>query len=119
MVRLRTAQTALMPARTEQEIVTAGDRDVPISNPHKILFPEAGYTKLDLVRYYLAVASGALKAAGGRPNVLVRYPNGVGGEFFYQKRAPSSRPSWIEVVSLHFPSGRTAEEVVPRDGAAL
>jgi DNA ligase D-like protein (predicted polymerase) len=94
-------------------------RDVPISNPGKLLFPDAGHTKLDLVRYYLAVSDGALRAAGNRPNVLVRYPNGVGGEFFYQKRAPQSRPSWIDVVALQFPSGRTAEEVVPRDDAAL
>ena len=85
----------------------------------KVLFPEAGYTKLDLVNYYLAVAEGALRGAGGRPNVLVRYPNGLGEEFFYQKRAPDSRPEWIEVVALKFPSGRTAEEVVPRDAAAL
>ena len=90
-----------------------------ISNPGKVLFPEAGYTKLDLVNYYLAVAEGALRGAGGRPNVLVRYPNGIGEEFFYQKRAPESRPDWIEVVALKFPSGRTAEEVVPRDAAAL
>jgi DNA ligase D-like protein (predicted polymerase) len=84
-----------------------------------VLFPQAGHTKLDLVRYYLAVADGALRGSGGRPNVLVRYPNGIEGEFFYQKRAPQSRPSWIETVSLRFPSGRTAEEVVPRDAAAL
>jgi DNA ligase D-like protein (predicted polymerase) len=84
-----------------------------------VLFPEAGFTKLDLVRYYLAVAGPALRGAGGRPNVLVRYPNGVGGEFFFQKRAPESRLPWIEVVSLSFPSGRTAEEVVPRDAGAL
>jgi DNA ligase D-like protein (predicted polymerase) len=84
-----------------------------------MLFPQAGYTKLDLVRYYLTVAEGALRGAGGRPNVLVRYPDGVGGEFFFQKRAPQSRPEWIEVVSLRFPSGRSAEEVVPRDAAAL
>ena len=108
-----------MPSDADSEILTVDGREVAVSNPQKILFPEAGYTKLDLARYYLAVARGALRAAGGRPNVLVRYPNGVGGEFFFQKRAPSSRPSWIEVVSLHFPSGRTAEEVVPRDGAAL
>jgi len=71
------------------------------------------------VRYYLAVAAGALRGAGDRPNVLVRYPNGIAGEFFYQKRAPESRPTWIEVVTLSFPSGRTAEEMVPRDAAAL
>ena len=84
-----------------------------------MLFPKPEHTKLDLVRYYLAVAEGALRGAGGRPNVLVRYPNGIGEEFFFQKRAPTSRPPWIEVVSLRFPSGRSAEEVVPRDAAAL
>jgi DNA ligase D-like protein (predicted polymerase) len=108
-----------MPTSTEREVVTAAGRDVLVSNPRKILFPEAGITKLDLVRYYLAVADGALRAAGGRPNMLVRYPNGIGGEYFYQKRAPGSRPDWVEVVSLSFPSGRTADEVVPRDAAAL
>ena len=96
-----------------------GGREVSISNPHKVLFPGPKHTKLDLVRYYLAVAEGALRGAGGRPNVLVRYPNGIGDQFFYQKRAPASRPPWIEVVSLRFPSGRRAEEVVPRDAAAL
>jgi DNA ligase D-like protein (predicted polymerase) len=101
------------------ERLTIDGREVSISNPQKVLFPEAGHTKLDLVRYYLAVADGALRGAGGRPNVLVRYPNGVGQEFFYQKRAPASRPEWIEVVSLKFPSGRTAEEVVPRNAADL
>jgi bifunctional non-homologous end joining protein LigD len=94
-------------------------REVAISNPGKVLFPEANYTKLDLARYYLAVADGALRGAGGRPNVLVRYPDGIEGEFFYQKRAPSARPDWIEVATIRFPSGRTAEEVVPRDAAAL
>jgi len=101
------------------EVVAAGGRDVAISNPHKVLFPKAGCTKLDLVRYYLAVAEGALRGSGGRPNMLVRYPNGIDGEFFYQKRAPESRPEWIEVVTLRFPSGRSADEVVPRDAAAL
>jgi DNA ligase D-like protein (predicted polymerase) len=107
-----------VPAK-EQEALAIGGREVIVSNPHKVLFPAAGHTKLDLVRYYLAVADGALRGAGGRPNVLVRYPNGIGDEFFYQKRAPQSRPEWIEVVTLSFPSGRTAEEVVPRDPAAL
>jgi len=106
-------------AKPAQEILEAGDREVPISNPAKVLFPTTGHTKLDLARYYLSVAGGALRAAGGRPNVLVRYPNGIEGEFFYQKRAPESRPPWIEVVSLRFPSGRSADEVVPRDAAAL
>ena len=108
-----------MPKADEREVLDCGGREVTVTNPRKVLFPDAGVTKLDLARYYLAVADGALRGAGGRPNVLVRYPNGIGGEFFYQKRAPESRPDWIEVVSLHFPSGRTAEEVVPRDAAAL
>jgi DNA ligase D-like protein (predicted polymerase) len=101
------------------ETLRVNGRDIAISNPQKVLFPKPGYTKLDVARYYLAVADGALRGAGGRPNVLVRYPNGIDGEFFYQKRAPQSRPDWIEVVALSFPSGRTAEEVVPRDAAAL
>jgi DNA ligase D-like protein (predicted polymerase) len=105
--------------RTEHETLRVAGREVPNSNPAKVLFPDAGHTNLDLARYYLAVADGALRAAGNRPNVLVRYPNGVDGDFFYQKRAPTSRPDWIEVVTLSFPSGRTAEEVVPRDAAAL
>ncbi len=105
--------------RDAAEILVVEGREVSISNPHKILFPAAGHSKLDLVRYYLAVADGALRGAGGRPTMLVRYPDGIASQSFYQKRAPTSRPPWIEVVSLRFPSGRSADEVVPRDGAAL
>jgi DNA ligase D-like protein (predicted polymerase) len=108
-----------MPSPPEQELLAVAGREVAISNPRKVLFPQAGFTKLDLARYYIAVAEGALQGAGGRPNVLVRYPNGIGGEFFFQKRAPQSRPPWIDVVALRFPSGRSAEEVVPRDAATL
>src|SRR4030095_15600036 len=108
-----------MPKTAERELLVVDGREISISNPRKALFPDAGYTKLDLVRYYLAVAAGALRGAGGRPNVLVRYPNGIADEFFFQKRAPESRPPWIEVVALRFPSGRTAGEGVPRDGATL
>ena len=108
-----------MARKEEREVLRIGDREVSISHPGKLLFPKAGHTKLDVVRYYLAVAEGALRGAGGRPNMLVRYPDGVEGEFFYQKRAPKSRPGWVEVVELRFPSGRAAEEVVPRDAAAL
>jgi bifunctional non-homologous end joining protein LigD len=103
----------------DHELLVVEGREISISNPRKVLFPKPRYTKLDLARYYLAVAEGALRGAGGRPNMLVRYPDGIGGEFFYQKRAPRSRPPWIEVVSLRFPSGRSADEVVPRDAAAL
>ena len=108
-----------MASKAEPHVLEVAGREVSISNPGKVLFPQSGYTKLDLARYYLAVADGALRGSGGRPNVLVRYPNGVGEEFFYQKRAPAARPDWIEVVALKFPSGRSAEEVVPRDAAAL
>jgi DNA ligase D-like protein (predicted polymerase) len=96
-----------------------GGYEVTISNPAKVLFPKPKYTKLDLVNYYLAVADGALRGAGGRPNMLVRFPNGIDAPSFYQKRAPDSRPPWIEVVTLRFPSGRTADEVVPRTPASL
>jgi DNA ligase D-like protein (predicted polymerase) len=108
-----------MPSRAERTVVEAAGRQVTVTNPRKVYFPEAGITKLEVVHYYLAVAEGALRGAGGRPNVLVRYADGIHGEFFYQKRAPEARPDWIEVVALRFPSGRTAEEVVPRDAAAL
>ncbi len=108
-----------MAGRGDHEILTVAGREIAISNPGKVLFPEAGHTKLDLARYYLAVSPGAMRSAGNRPNVLVRYPDGIHGEFFYQKRAPESRPPWVEVVSLQFPSGRTAEEVVPRDASTF
>src|SRR4051812_2487795 len=107
------------PAKVDEVLVVAGDREVAVSNPGKVYFPEAGITKIEVVRYYLAVAEGALRGAGGRPNVLVRYADGIHGEFFYQKRAPAARPDWIETVALSFPSGRAAEEVVPRDAPAL
>ena len=96
-----------------------GGQEVTVSNPDKVLFPKPKYTKLDLANYYLAVSEGALRGAGGRPNMLVRFPNGIGAPSFYQKRAPEARPPWIEVVTLRFPSGRTADEVVPRDAASL
>ena len=100
-------------------LLVVDGHEIAISNPDKVLFPTPRYTKLDLARYYLAVAEGALRGAGGRPNMLVRFPNGIGAESFYQKRAPEARPPWIEVVTLRFPSGRTADEVVPRDAASL
>ena len=101
------------------EIIEVNGREVAITNPAKVLFPAAKITKLDIARYYVAVADGALRGAGGRPNMLVRYPNGIDSEFFFQKRAPEKRPDWLEVVELKFPSGRSAEELVPRDAAAL
>jgi len=108
-----------VPSASESTTRAIDGHEVTVSNPAKVLFPKAKYTKLDLVDYYLAVAEGALRGAGGRPNMLVRFPNGIGAPSFYQKRAPESRPPWIDVVTLRFPSGRTADEVVPRTPAAL
>ncbi|MGV3569019.1 MAG: non-homologous end-joining DNA ligase [Ramlibacter sp.] len=96
-----------------------GGREVVITSPGKLLIPEAKVRKIDLVEYYLAVAEGALRGACGRPCVLVRYPNGIGEDFFFQKRAPAKRPDWLEVAQIRFPSGRSAEEVVPRHAADL
>ena len=104
---------------TRKELITVAGREVTISNPDKVYFPEAGYTKRDLVAYYLAVADGALRGVAGRPMALKRFVEGAAGDFFFQKRAPTSRPEWIETVELSFPSGRTADEVVVRDAAQL
>ena len=108
-----------MAAAKDQVTLGIGGREVVVTHPGKLLVPEAKVSKLDLVNYYVAVAEGALRGAGGRPCVLVRYPNGIGEEFFFQKRAPSSRPEGLEVAEIRFPSGRSAEEVVPRHAADL
>ena len=100
-------------------VLEAAGREVAITNPDKVFFPRAGYTKLDLAKYYLAVAEGALRGIAGRPIVLKRYVNGAEGEPFYQKRAPDKHPEWVETVELSFPSGRTAREIVVRDAAQL
>jgi bifunctional non-homologous end joining protein LigD len=106
-----------MPAH--KEIVEVSGRQVTITNPDKVYFPGPGYTKRDLIAYYTAVAEGALRGAGGRPMALKRYVNGADGEYFFQKRAPESRPEWVRTVELSFPSGRTADEVVIDDAAGL
>ncbi len=115
----RPAYARRVASKGESIVLDVAGHEVTISNPGKVYFPEARIGKIDVVRYYLALAEGALRGAGGRPNVLVRYADGIRGDFFYQKRAPASRPPWVEVVALRFPSGRAAEEVVPRDAAAL
>ena len=106
-----------MPDR--KEIVEVAGRAVTVSNPGKVYFPRTGHTKMDLVRYYLSVADGALTGVRDRPMVLKRFVNGAEAEAFFQKRAPSSRPDWLETVVLSFPSGRTAEEIVVTDAAGL
>ncbi len=104
---------------TPKEILTVSGREVAISNPQKVYFPRTGHTKLDLVRYYLAVADGALTGAAGRPMALKRFVDGAEGEPFFQKRAPDNRPEWIRTAELTFPSGRTADEIVLDDAAGL
>ena len=106
-----------MPDR--REVLEVAGRPVVITNPGKVYFPAAGHTKLDVVRYYLSVADGAIRGVAGRPMVLKRFVNGADGQAFFQKRAPDSRPEWTETITLSFPSGRTAEEIVVRDAAQL
>jgi DNA ligase D-like protein (predicted polymerase) len=103
----------------KSEIVEVAGRQVAVSNPDKVFFAGPGYTKRDLVTYYMAVADGALRGAGGRPMAMKRYVNGAEGEYFFQKRAPESRPDWLRTVELSFPSGRTANEIVLDDAAGL
>ena len=102
-----------------EEILEVAGRRVKISNPEKLYFPEASITKMDLVRHYLSVGEGALRGILNRPIVLKRYPNGAHGDFFFQKRAPVKRPDWVKTVSLAFPLGRTADEIVVTDLAQL
>jgi bifunctional non-homologous end joining protein LigD len=101
--------------KMKQTVLDAAGREVAITNPEKVFFSQAGYTKLDLVNYYAAVADGALRGVAGRPFVLKRYVDGAAGEPFFQKRAPMHHPDWVETVELRFPSGRTASEIVIRD----
>ncbi|MQA07582.1 MAG: DNA polymerase domain-containing protein [Pseudonocardiaceae bacterium] len=103
---------------SKQTLEVAG-REVTITHPEKLIFASGGHTKLDLVRYYLAVADGALRGVAGRPMILKRFVKGIEEEAFFQKRAPGNRPDWIEVAELNYASGRSAEEVVVRDAAAL
>jgi bifunctional non-homologous end joining protein LigD len=104
---------------TRKLVLDVAGREVTVSNPDKVYFPRTGHTKLDLVRYYLAVAEGALRGVAERPMALKRFVNGAEGEFFFQKRAPEKRPEWVETVELKFPSGRSAREIVVQDAAQL
>jgi DNA ligase D-like protein (predicted polymerase) len=102
------------------KVLLIGGREVQITNPEKLYFSSRiKVTKLDLVQYYLSVAPGALAGIRDRPIVLKRFVNGAEAEAFYQKRAPEKRPAWLRTVTLSFPSGRTAEEIVVDDTAGL
>lgn len=102
------------------ELLSIDGREVRVTHPGKLYFSkEVKLSKLDIVRYYLAVASGALAGIRDRPLVLKRFVNGAEAEAFYQKRAPTDHPAWLRTVTLSFPSGRTAEELVVDDTAGL
>ena len=105
-------------ARAKETIEVAG-RQVDVTNPQKVYFPATGHTKGDVIRYYLAVADGAVRGILARPMIMKRFVNGVSQPPFYQKRVPDSKPDWIETVELRYPSRRTADEVVVRDAAQL
>jgi DNA ligase D-like protein (predicted polymerase) len=94
-------------------------RTVVVTNPEKVFFPVVGYTKLDLVNYYMSVAEGAVRGVRGRPMILKRFPHGADQPPFFQKRAPANLPPWMRTAHITFPSGRTADEVVVDDAAGL
>src|SRR6266536_2010333 len=97
------------------QIEVAG-RTVRVSSPDRVCFPERGFTKRDVVEYYVAVGDGILRALRNRPTTLQRFPDGVGGEMFFQKRVPTrGGPPWVETAKITFPSGRTADELCPAD----
>jgi bifunctional non-homologous end joining protein LigD len=103
----------------KSELLEVAGRQVKVTNPDKVFFAGPGYTKRDLVAYYMAVAEGAMRGIRGRPMAMKRFVNGAEGEYFFQKRAPESRPEWLRTVELSFPSGRTADEIVLDDAAGL
>jgi bifunctional non-homologous end joining protein LigD len=117
---VHTIRLALMAREETAEVLSIDGREVRVTNPEKPYFSRlVRLTKLELVEYYLSVAEGALRGIHDRPIVLKRFVNGAEEEPFYQKRAPENRPSWLRTVTLSFPSGRTAEEVVVDDAAGL
>ncbi|MGN6426184.1 MAG: DNA polymerase domain-containing protein [Leifsonia sp.] len=109
----------MSPSAKSETFLEVDGREVRISNPGKVVFPEPGLTKLDLARYYVAVADGALRGAGGRPMVLKRFVKGLGQEPFFQKRVPEGHPDYIDTATLRYASGTSAEEAVLRDAAGL
>jgi bifunctional non-homologous end joining protein LigD len=103
----------------EYATIEAAGREVRLSNPQKLFFPETGHTKLDLANYYLQVADAACNHLRERPTTLKRFVDGAAGKFFFQKRVPKGAPEWLQTAVVHFPSGRSAEELVANDAAHL
>lgn len=108
-----------MSAKSTETFLEVNGHEVRVSSPDKVVFPQAGVTKLDLVQYYIAVADGALRGAGGRPMVLKRFVKGISAEPFFQKRVPENHPDYIDTATLHYARGTSAEEAVVRDAAGL
>src|SRR3954465_4370135 len=109
-----------MPKKEKGELLSINGREVRVTNPEKPYFSrDVKLSKLDVVRYYLSISDAALAGIRDRPIVLKRFVNGAEAEPFYQKRAPDKRPEWLRTVTLSFPSGRTAEEVVVENAAGL
>lgn len=108
-----------MAKKEPPKLLDIGGREVKISSPSKLYFPDDGITKLDVVNYFLAVGPGALRGVHNRPIVLERYVQGIKGERFYQKRAPKNTPDWFPTVRLRFPSGNSADELVVSELAQL
>ena len=106
-------------AKDNAILVDVAGREVRVSNPGKLFFPEPGWTKLDLVNYYVECQEAVVRHLRERPTTLKRWVDGVNGEFFFQKRVPPTAPAWLNTATVRFPSGRTARELVPNDGAHL
>ena len=106
-------------AKANYTTIEVASREVKLSNPGKIFFPKPGFTKLDLAEYYIAVEEAAVNQLRERPGTMKRFVDGVGGEFFFQKRVPKGAPDWLQTATFTFPSGRTATELVANDAAHL
>src|SRR4249920_1016706 len=104
---------------TEKLAIEAAGRTVEVSSPQKVFFGERGETKLDLVRYYLAVEDAVMRALGGRPVLMERYPNGAGGPSFFQKRVPANAPDWLQTTTVQTPNGTPSRALVVADVAHL
>ena len=101
----------------DEQVLEIAGRDIAVTSPDKVLFSERGETKLDLARYYLSVADPFLRAAGGRPTLMQRFPHGAEGKSFFQKRVPESAPEWLETTIVSTPNGTTSRALVLADMA--
>ncbi|HEX6568540.1 MAG TPA: ATP-dependent DNA ligase, partial [Acidimicrobiales bacterium] len=108
-----------MAAARDVEVVEAAGREVRVTSPHKVFFPQRGETKLDLVRYYLAVEGPIMQAMGGRPTLMQRFPEGAGGQSFFQKRVPDNAPDWLATTTVSTVNGTTSRALVAADVAHL